>query len=238
MKSRSFARPRRSQRRRATSFTSGSTARADARRRFRRGCAPPSRRWSRRDERRRRGERGAQRASRNRPLEPQRSEPAYNPAAGITACDLRILVEARCRSAALARAPARFGLAHAAAPVLARDGTLRAPLFFAMAMAAARRRVCTRVGMTAPLRFALIPAAGTGMRFGGDVPKQYTPLAGVPLLKQTIDALNDAIVLEAIFVVLAPQDRLYAECIGSVRGVEPLYCGGITRAESVRNGLP
>jgi 2-C-methyl-D-erythritol 4-phosphate cytidylyltransferase len=91
--------------------------------------------------------------------------------------------------------------------------------------------------MTAPRRFALIPAAGTGMRFGGDVPKQYTPLAGVPLLKQTIDALNDAIVLEAIFVVLAPQDRLYAECIGRVRGVEPLYCGGMTRAESVRNGL-
>jgi 2-C-methyl-D-erythritol 4-phosphate cytidylyltransferase len=75
------------------------------------------------------------------------------------------------------------------------------------------------------------------MRFGGDVPKQYTLLAGVPLLKQTIDALNDAIVLEAIFVVLAPQDRLYAECIGRVRGVEPLYCGGMTRAESVRNGL-
>ncbi len=91
--------------------------------------------------------------------------------------------------------------------------------------------------MTAPRRFALIPAAGTGMRFGGDVPKQYTPLAGVPLLKHTIDALNDAIVLEAIFVVLAPQDRLYAECIGRVRGVEPLYCGGMTRAESVRNGL-
>jgi 2-C-methyl-D-erythritol 4-phosphate cytidylyltransferase len=75
------------------------------------------------------------------------------------------------------------------------------------------------------------------MRFGADVPKQYTPLAGVPLLKRTIDALNDAIVLEAIFVVLAPQDHLYAECIGRVRGVEPLYCGGMNRAESVRNGL-
>ncbi len=91
--------------------------------------------------------------------------------------------------------------------------------------------------MTAPRRFALIPAAGTGMRFGSEVPKQYTPLAGAPLLRRTIDALNDAIVLEAIFVVLAPQDRLYAERIGHVRGVEPLYCGGMTRAESVRNGL-
>ena len=65
--------------------------------------------------------------------------------------------------------------------------------------------------MAAPRRFALIPAAGTGMRFGSDIPKQYTPLAGAPLLRRTIDALNDAIVLEAIFVVLAPGDKLYAE---------------------------
>jgi 2-C-methyl-D-erythritol 4-phosphate cytidylyltransferase len=91
--------------------------------------------------------------------------------------------------------------------------------------------------MTTPRRFALIPAAGAGMRFGSDIPKQYTALAGAPLLRRTIDALNDAIVLEAIFVLLAPQDRLYAERIGAIRGVEALYCGGSSRAESVRNGL-
>ncbi len=91
--------------------------------------------------------------------------------------------------------------------------------------------------MTTPRRFALIPAAGAGMRFGSDIPKQYTALAGAPLLRRTIDALNDAIVLEAIFVLLAPQDRLYAERIGTIRGVEALYCGGSSRAESVRNGL-
>jgi 2-C-methyl-D-erythritol 4-phosphate cytidylyltransferase len=91
--------------------------------------------------------------------------------------------------------------------------------------------------MAAPRRFALIPAAGAGMRFSGGVPKQYAPLAGVPLLKRTIDALNDSVVLEAVFVVLARDDKLYAELIGKIRGVEPLYCGGSTRAESVKNGL-
>ena len=85
--------------------------------------------------------------------------------------------------------------------------------------------------------FALIPAAGGGMRFGGNVPKQYAPLAGSSLLRCSIDALNGAIVLEALFVVVAPEDKLYAERIGHVRGVEPLYCGGATRAQSVRNGL-
>lgn len=91
--------------------------------------------------------------------------------------------------------------------------------------------------MTAPRRFALIPAAGSGLRFNSAIPKQYAPVAGVPLLRRTIDALNDAIVLEAIFVVLARADPLYAERIGKVRGVEALFCGGATRAESVRNGL-
>jgi len=91
--------------------------------------------------------------------------------------------------------------------------------------------------MAAPRRFALIPAAGTGMRFGGGEPKQYAPLAGSSLLRKSIDALNDAVVLDAIFVVLAPADKLYTERVGKVRGVEALYCGGSTRAESVKNGL-
>lgn len=91
--------------------------------------------------------------------------------------------------------------------------------------------------MAAPRRFALIPAAGFGMRFGAAVPKQYVAISGLPLLRRTIDALNDAIVLEAVFVVLAPDDKLYAERIGDVRGVQALYCGGPTRGESVKNGL-
>ena len=86
--------------------------------------------------------------------------------------------------------------------------------------------------MAAPRRFALIPAAGMGTRFGGGEPKQYAPLAGSSLLRRSIDALNDAVVLEAVFVVLAPDDKLYAERVGNVRGVEALYCGGPTRAES------
>jgi 2-C-methyl-D-erythritol 4-phosphate cytidylyltransferase len=91
--------------------------------------------------------------------------------------------------------------------------------------------------MAAPRRFALIPAAGFGMRFGAAVPKQYVAVSGSPLLRRTIDALNDAIALEAVFVVLAPDDKLYAERIGDVRGVQAMYCGGPTRGESVKNGL-
>jgi len=86
-------------------------------------------------------------------------------------------------------------------------------------------------------RFALIPAAGKSARFGGAMPKQYVPLAGTPLLRRTIDSLHNSVLLEAMFVVLAPDDKLYAECVGPIAGVVPLYCGGRARAESVRNGL-
>jgi len=91
--------------------------------------------------------------------------------------------------------------------------------------------------MGTPRRFALIAAAGSSARFGDRVPKQYAPIAGVPLLRRAIDALHGAVVLDAVFVVLAHGDGLYAERIGSVAGVEPVYAGGATRAESVRNGL-
>ena len=89
----------------------------------------------------------------------------------------------------------------------------------------------------APHRFALIPAAGGGVRFGGTVPKQYTLLGGVPVLKHAIEGLRGALELDALFVVLMADDRLYAERVGSIPGVELLACGGATRAESVRNGL-
>ena len=43
-----------------------------------------------------------------------------------------------------------------------------------------------------PRRFALIPAAGGGSRFGAATPKQYAPLAGVPVLARTLARLRSA----------------------------------------------
>jgi 2-C-methyl-D-erythritol 4-phosphate cytidylyltransferase len=91
--------------------------------------------------------------------------------------------------------------------------------------------------MSPPRRFALIAAAGASTRFGGAEPKLYALLGGVPILRRSISALNDALALDAVFVVLSADDALYAERIGALRGVVPLPCGGRTRAESVSNGL-
>jgi 2-C-methyl-D-erythritol 4-phosphate cytidylyltransferase len=90
---------------------------------------------------------------------------------------------------------------------------------------------------SSPRRFALIAAAGTSARFGGSAPKQYAMIAGTPLLARTIAALNESVVLETIFVIIAADDAMYRERVGEIAGVVPLRCGGRTRAESVRNGL-
>ena len=87
--------------------------------------------------------------------------------------------------------------------------------------------------------FALIPAAGSGSRMGAGLPKQYLPLAGKPLLHHALGCLCRHAAIERVFVVLAAGDRHYAEYDWQpfAAKLEPLYCGGETRAASVFNGL-
>ena len=86
--------------------------------------------------------------------------------------------------------------------------------------------------------YALIPAAGAGTRFRGDIPKQYLPLAGRPMLWHSVKSLC-APPIESVFVVLAPEDRQFAGFDWSAFAgrLEPLYCGGAARRDSVYNGM-
>jgi 2-C-methyl-D-erythritol 4-phosphate cytidylyltransferase len=86
--------------------------------------------------------------------------------------------------------------------------------------------------------YALIPAAGSGSRFAGEVPKQYLALAGKPMLWHAVRAVCVPPV-ETVFVVLSPGDKAFAEHDWSAFAgrIEPLYCGGETRRDSVFNGL-
>jgi len=91
--------------------------------------------------------------------------------------------------------------------------------------------------------FALVPAAGSGARMGGDetarTPKQYLSLAGHPLIFHTLAALCSVPRIKRVFVVLAPEDDVWSRHDWTALGskLAPLFCGGATRAESVRNGL-
>jgi len=86
--------------------------------------------------------------------------------------------------------------------------------------------------------FALIPAAGSGTRFAGGAPKQYAAIAGKPMLWHAVKAVCVPPV-ETVFVVLAPEDRSFAERDWSAFDgkLAPLYCGGESRRDSVFNGL-
>jgi len=72
----------------------------------------------------------------------------------------------------------------------------------------------------------------------GGQPKQYFALAGKPMLWHAARALCVPAV-ETVFVVLAPDDERFAGCDWSAFAgrLEPLYCGGETRRDSVYNGL-
>jgi 2-C-methyl-D-erythritol 4-phosphate cytidylyltransferase len=85
--------------------------------------------------------------------------------------------------------------------------------------------------------FGLIPAAGSGSRFGGELPKQYQPLFGRALLAYSVDALANETPMSRVYVVHAKDDRRCAHVAGASGRVVALACGGISRAESVRNGL-
>jgi 2-C-methyl-D-erythritol 4-phosphate cytidylyltransferase len=90
-----------------------------------------------------------------------------------------------------------------------------------------------------PRYIALVPAAGTGTRMGEGLPKQYLELGGRPLLHHTLQRLATHPQIARVFVVLAPGDARFGPMAATIQGraVEPLYCGGETRAASVYNGL-
>ncbi len=85
--------------------------------------------------------------------------------------------------------------------------------------------------------WAVIPAAGRGTRFGGQLPKQYLPIAGRPLLAHALDALfADPRVDGAIVALSADDDRWPGWT--SLHGKPVLRCtGGGERADSVLAAL-
>ena len=84
---------------------------------------------------------------------------------------------------------------------------------------------------------ALIVAAGRGQRYGAELPKQFLPLAGRPLLRYALSAFAGHPGIDAVQTVIHPDDGpLYREAATGLK-VLPPAAGGKTRQESVRLGL-
>lgn len=109
--------------------------------------------------------------------------------------------------------------------------------------------------MSTARHIALVPAAGAGSRMRSEVPKQYLPLLGQPLLMHALAALAAVPAIDRVVLVLSPEDEWFDACmqapVGRIALTAPsgtadaglqgkltvLRCGGTSRAETVRNGL-
>lgn len=87
---------------------------------------------------------------------------------------------------------------------------------------------------------AILPAAGMGTRMGGDTPKQFLELDGVPILLHTLrrlascEAITDIILATRSDEVPKLEERCRKE---SLRQAVRVVSGGATRQESVASAL-
>ena len=81
----------------------------------------------------------------------------------------------------------------------------------------------------------IIPAAGSGSRFGGDIPKQFRTLGGKPLLMHVIERF---LVDDRVERVIVPVQEMLLSTIVPVPGDRLRFiAGGATRQESVTRGF-
>ena len=87
---------------------------------------------------------------------------------------------------------------------------------------------------------AVIAAAGSSVRFGGDLTKQMTELCGVPLIVHTLRAYEECSCIHEIIIVAKKDEieeygRICAE--QGFTKVSAVIPGGFTRQDSVLKGL-
>lgn len=90
-------------------------------------------------------------------------------------------------------------------------------------------------------RFVIIVAGGSGLRMGTEIPKQFLPISGKPILLRTIDAFRNAVDGIKIIVCLPATHFDYWHKCCNEYGFNTdditIVEGGKTRFHSVLNGL-
>ena len=84
---------------------------------------------------------------------------------------------------------------------------------------------------------ALIVAAGSGSRMGGDLPKQYRLIGGKAVVAHAVDALTSHAAIDQVRVVIGEGQEAMAQRALAGREVGQLVIGGAERADSARAGL-
>lgn len=84
---------------------------------------------------------------------------------------------------------------------------------------------------------ALIPAAGIGVRFGADKPKQYVEIGSKTVLEHVLGIFERHEAVDLTVVVVSPEDTFADKVQTAFPQVRVWKNGGQTRAETVRNGV-
>lgn len=88
--------------------------------------------------------------------------------------------------------------------------------------------------------YVIVVAGGKGLRMGGDVPKQFLPLGGRPVLMRTLERFKQWSSAVQLILVLpkAQQDYWHGLCQSYHFNLDVQVAdGGETRFHSVKNGL-
>ncbi len=90
------------------------------------------------------------------------------------------------------------------------------------------------------MNVAIIPAAGSGARFGGQIPKQFIEIAGAPIIIHTLRRFDECEEIGAIIVALRMEEieRLERTLRAhEIRKPVRLVGGGAERSDSIWNAL-
>ena len=88
--------------------------------------------------------------------------------------------------------------------------------------------------------YIIIVAGGKGLRMGGDIPKQFIPIHGKPVLMRTMERFREYSASIGIILVLPKAQQDYWKELCKEHGFNLEYQiadGGETRFHSVQNGL-
>ena len=92
--------------------------------------------------------------------------------------------------------------------------------------------------------YVIIVAGGKGLRMGGEVPKQFLPIGGLPVLMRTMLRFHEALPDASIILVLPKTQQDYWRSLCQQHNFPlpdgdfyQLATGGKTRFHSVQNGL-
>ena len=90
------------------------------------------------------------------------------------------------------------------------------------------------------MNFVIIVAGGKGLRMGADLPKQFLPIGGKPVLMHTLEAFHKADAAMRLILVLPQSQQTYWKSLCEEYAFSiphQVADGGETRFHSVKNGL-